>query len=858
MTESTPPTDAAGDDVAARVLAAAKSLRDGFEERFSAIASKVKKQSEGPVKIIEMDDEIPVVMQLSVWDSKMGPVPAMLVGESRFLATITPQELEDTTRMIDVLATGGTCDLSKGGVNRILLKCAVADPSARGGETWLLLAAYYDPGIGVPKAIVEELLKELAVHLHPEAAMAVEAKSIREAYNPASSKWRELLQEMRQSIWVLVQKAGEIAPPAIPGIDPVEAKRLDEEVKSNIKRARGHDVPKPKKAMSDKEAVKAWFMSAYGKLRLAERVKHAAASVPAKVQASKAIVVPPVAEVVSGPPAGSLHVVPNRLSIPAVPSEPAVVQGEAPAMASQVAPGYPTAPPHLMASLPAAPARDPDPDPAPAPAPLGIDTTSDNTDTAFPNEVDPDQDADPLAGLESGSGAEPVPVQITVNKPMHGVTVTPKQPTESPASPKRLAAIEAGLIEVLGKLQRSGYSLKVNKDTGEATACKLVELDPGKGGLLALFLSFHARFLPHAILHEIDGRFFAGDERLATVPYRPSMRVAIASHLQGAEDIVYRGKSIGKVYKGRPLKPVIVPLVLVRSAIKGTGADVPFKWVEPAPQDGIEHGHFVIAAPDIDRAETFIMNSVRVLGPRLVAGEAQHVEATEADLVKSSRTGWGAALVACALAGVGLLASAHLLPVDATIAILQYWYVLAGAIVLVLVAAGNLYQKLDQRVNRAIDARLHEVTSRTPLLVKPGWEVLIEAARRIGKADFGEFKAAFCQELDPLAVDETVEVVWQQDAGRAGPAPKEALGALDALAKAAKKPKAMPKAAAPVANEIPFTPGLKVTESASPAKRKKPVDDDILSQPDEEEPAAVDEAPEDLHFDPLAALKEDR
>ncbi len=33
MTESTPPTDATGDDVTARVLAAAKSLRDGFDER---------------------------------------------------------------------------------------------------------------------------------------------------------------------------------------------------------------------------------------------------------------------------------------------------------------------------------------------------------------------------------------------------------------------------------------------------------------------------------------------------------------------------------------------------------------------------------------------------------------------------------------------------------------------------------------------------------------------------------------------------------------------------------------------------------------------------------------------------------
>ncbi len=711
MTETTPNGDAAGDDVTARVLAAAKSLRDGFEERFSAIASRVKKQSEGPIKIIEMDDEIPVVMQLSVWDPKVGPVPAMLVGEAKFLATITHQEQEASTRMIDMLEPGGTCDLSRGGVNRLLLKCAIADPRARGGDTWLLVAAYYDPGIGVPKAIVEELLKEMASCWRSESPLAIEALQIRDAYNPARSRWRELLQEIRQSIWALVRKAVEAAPPVVPDIEPV--------------------------------------------------------------------------------------------------------------------------------------ATRPGADPAPARA---------------AEEPDRDGDADLLTSIAPDHACEPVPVRITVVYPAASSTgkvlVTPRQPADSPASPKRLAAIEAGLIEVLGKLQRSGYSLKVNKEAGEATACKLVELDPGKGGLLALFLSFHARFLPHAVLHEIDGRFFAGDERVVTAPYRPSIRLAVASHLQGAEDIVYRGKSIGKVYKGRPLKPVIVPLVLVRSAIKGTGDDVPFKWVEPAPQDGIEHGHLVVAAPEIDRAEAFIMNSVRVLGPRMVALEAQHVEATEADLVKSSRSGWAATAAVCVLGGAGLLASAHLLPVEATIAILQYWYVLAGAIVLVLVAAGNLYQKLDQRVNSAIDARLHEVTSRTPLLVKPDWEVLIEAARRIGKADFGEFKAAFCQELDPLAVDETVEVVWQQDAARAGPAPKEALGALDALARSAKRPKASP---VPVSNPAQlFTGGLKVTESGGAAKRKRPVDDDILSQPDEEGPATAGEAPDDLHFDPLASLKEQR
>ncbi len=315
MTESTPPTpqgDAATDDVAARVLAAAKTLRDGFDERFSAIATKVKKQSEGPVKIIEMDDEVPVVMQLSIWDPKVGPVPAMLVGEARLLGTITAQEQEDTTRMMDVLAAGATCDLSKGGVNRILLKCAIADPRARGGETWLLVAAYYDPTIGVPKEVVEELLKELAASLRPETPMATEAMAIREVYNPATSKWRELLQEMRQSIWALVQKAGEVALPILPGMEVASGQA--ETPEAFPAKDDGH-VKRKKRAKPSPDAVKATIFSKLARATLdaATRAKEA---IDARAQARKAIDVPPVGEVVPFP-------------APALPPVPAIVKAPA-------------------------------------------------------------------------------------------------------------------------------------------------------------------------------------------------------------------------------------------------------------------------------------------------------------------------------------------------------------------------------------------------------------------------------------------------------------------------------------------------------------------------------------------------
>nr|MDO8088847.1 hypothetical protein [Candidatus Sigynarchaeum springense] len=310
MTETTQNGDATGADVTARVLAATKELRDGFEGHYAAVAGKVKKEIEGPVKVIDTGDDVPVVMQLSAWDTRMGPVPAMLVGGGAFLARITPQEQDYTTRMMDMLEPGSTCDLSKDGLNRLLLKCAVHGSNVRGGEAWLLLAAYYDPRIAVPRHVVEELLVELAGSVGARPAMAAEALAMRERYDPATSTWRPLLQELRQSIWALVQKAGSSIPPVgIPGLDPAEAKRLlDEEIVPNLRRARGggvggssSDAPRPATKKPGKEAVKAWFMSAYGKLRLEERLKHAASAVPSKSQARKAIVVPPVEAALASP-----------------------------------------------------------------------------------------------------------------------------------------------------------------------------------------------------------------------------------------------------------------------------------------------------------------------------------------------------------------------------------------------------------------------------------------------------------------------------------------------------------------------------------------------------------------------------
>src|SRR5271157_328411 len=69
-------------DATERVLAAVKGLKQHYEQHYAEISSRVKQSIEGPVKTFTMDDGMPIVMQLSVWDTKLGPATAMLVGDA--------------------------------------------------------------------------------------------------------------------------------------------------------------------------------------------------------------------------------------------------------------------------------------------------------------------------------------------------------------------------------------------------------------------------------------------------------------------------------------------------------------------------------------------------------------------------------------------------------------------------------------------------------------------------------------------------------------------------------------------------------------------------------------------------------
>src|SRR5271157_5865007 len=143
-----------GTDLTNHVLAAIEQLKNNYEPNYVDIESGLKRNKEKPVRIFKMGDGIPIVLQLSAWDLKLGPITAMLVGDAELLSSISDDELASNTRMIDVITTGNPCDLSKDSTGRFLVKLSFTNPASQDGEEWLLLTAYYKLTLDGPRAAI--------------------------------------------------------------------------------------------------------------------------------------------------------------------------------------------------------------------------------------------------------------------------------------------------------------------------------------------------------------------------------------------------------------------------------------------------------------------------------------------------------------------------------------------------------------------------------------------------------------------------------------------------------------------------------------------------------------------------------
>ena len=227
-------------DTADRLANRTKDLAQNFANHYNQIQQSVKESIEGPVKRFYIRDENQLVLQLSFWDVKQGPTHVMTAGNETIAKKILHGEYNDTNRLMDLLEDGETCDLSKNAMARILLKLHIPHLNIRGDAGAFLIAVYYPEDVNIPKKEIEELLKEMSSILAGMPDLVEEAMQMQLVFNAATSRWKDVLLRLRDSIWNLVKKA-----PAYSKDDKKPA--ISSEKEENIKKIENSKVKDGKK-----------------------------------------------------------------------------------------------------------------------------------------------------------------------------------------------------------------------------------------------------------------------------------------------------------------------------------------------------------------------------------------------------------------------------------------------------------------------------------------------------------------------------------------------------------------------------------------------------------------------------------
>ncbi len=182
-------------------------VNDRFGEHYAGIQAKVKAMLDGPVKRLVVDDGVPLAIGLSVWDTKIGPAPLLLAGEQSLAAKIDDKAMAESTKMIDVLEAGKTCDVTVAGMRRLMVKFGIDAPGTRGGELLFLLAIHAEPGTWLPADLLLDMLVQAGATLRDEAQLAAEAQAMPAAFDVVYSKWKVVLFQLRDTAAMLREKA---------------------------------------------------------------------------------------------------------------------------------------------------------------------------------------------------------------------------------------------------------------------------------------------------------------------------------------------------------------------------------------------------------------------------------------------------------------------------------------------------------------------------------------------------------------------------------------------------------------------------------------------------------------------------
>ncbi|MFX0098278.1 MAG: hypothetical protein ACFFCS_01780 [Candidatus Hodarchaeota archaeon] len=383
------------------------------------------------------------------------------------------------------------------------------------------------------------------------------------------------------------------------------------------------------------------------------------------------------------------------------------------------------------------------------------------------NEIKEQEETNPITRLLKQDGDED---DEMFNEPFTGVTVLnegskvqllqsagKKNPPSQKVTKEMLS--DKDIVEIAGKFQLKGYTIRVNKKTGAMSAFKAVNLDVNSPGLVGLLLAFDIKVLKHSIINVIDDNFFGNDAPLKLNGPEIDVQEMLKRHIPDMRRYYVNGETIGRIFKEQPLKVIYIPIQFVHGDIIDNGDKRPFYWREPGAKG---QRLYVVSQSSIDMFDAFILKCLACLGDEICTTERKNFEKGLSIIKNKERQDKIISITSIITGAFALLAAFQVFPIQTSVAIIKNYYYL---VVPMLAYIGTWFwvkKKTKTRLDSLMDEIGSAVYPGTPFFHETAWDEISNMAQSMGPKIFPLFKQAFCSHLDTNVLDESAAEIFKK------------------------------------------------------------------------------------------------
>ncbi|MHA1891369.1 MAG: hypothetical protein ACTSYS_10305, partial [Promethearchaeota archaeon] len=647
-----------------------------------------------------MNDDNPLIVQLSYWDPRLGPVPVVLVGNDAGLKLIDEKSMRDAASWMDNIGENEPCEVVKNGLSRLFIKFHVNFNETRGKQALFSITFHYPNKVQASKMEFLEFLTSLSKEFLEQEALAscIANKDLDLLSLEDLETWNNFLIELRKSSWKIIinetngkvdslkSKREELS--LTSGLLPKVRKLMKKITKGlmiNSKENNNPDFSRFKNSKSNEEKLlNLWDAVRENEKRISkenERNDHADDFISVKEDA------------IEDESRATLNI-----------NDGGAIEN------------------HLEA-------------PQSRGAALSMKTPSEINEGKRININ--------VEKMEATSNASILaPRTMKQDGFLNVMEQKGENIIKGVKNKKRLG-------EVAIYLKQEGYNIKLN-NIG-ASAMKLFKLGDKISGYLAMILTINSHDDDSKWLSVNDNMVYSDDKPARIDVFRPRATEIIKSLAPEIKSLVIKGMMVGKFYNDEPVKPIIIPVVITPAHLRARDGEGEFHWVRPLRNEltgQTRYGFFLVHDGGLPRLMEFLKKSLGILGEKILTSERLQLERIVNKTSKIEQFTRLIGIISIFYSMVIMLACLKITPVDFTISIFQNSVIssiIIGALTIITV---YIQHRLKKEISLLVTEKIESIDPSTPFAFKLEMNEVIDSSKIMNPVEFSQFKNAFCHDLD--------------------------------------------------------------------------------------------------------------